>query len=353
MLLKVARVSQSPITLPSINRYTCPETSSEGVSSSRGARSTASAGGSDRKSSKSAQSGDVNALKSCTRCKEKNKLLSVDYNNKMAGIKYHQDPVEGSETHCDSDYRKCNVPVPHQQYNKYEDRVLPTINMNMNKSADEQCFQANVLRRARSVRPRLRKKKVELYDLSNNDDKMPLKVLQGVRCDSKTDLFGRNGNDKFDTNVKSNNAPTYISRSKRENFGLASYTAPNTRIEFATQLTVQQPKAMTMVEWLKMMSQINSDPSSADGETVQSLRRAIPIRLWRPELNQVLTNHKVDLHRRKLPAVGGSLAAPKGHHTARSIPCLGLNKAKLNCSTETDLIDRFEITPRTVKSATF
>ena len=142
-----------------------------------------------------------------------------------------------------------------------------------------------------------------------------------------------------------------LSKSGRGRFGLTSYTAHNTRIEFTTPLTVHEPGQMTMTEWLRLISTTN-DPH-ADSATFQATAPLhIPLRVWRPELKQVLTNSKVDLHQ-KLPAVGGSLAASKGSYTARSIQCLrtakgGQDDSKIKGNRLSPLV-----TPRTVKSATF
>ncbi|XP_072043420.1 uncharacterized protein [Amphiura filiformis] len=336
MLLKVARVYQPHVSFPSIgNRYTCPDGPNEAVSSKD---AVSPAAGSNQKSR-------ADTVNPCTRCN--NRRSSGD--DKVAGVKYHEDHVASSEdTNAHAD-REC-IKAP-QQYNEYEDRILPTINMSMNHASDNY-FQSDMIRRAKSMRPGARKKKEDLHT-NDASDKSSLKVLQGIGCNNKTNR-GENDYEQRQSHttdsVKCNNK-TYISRSGRGQFTHASYTAPNTRIEFATPLSEPKQKEMNMAEWLKLMSLINNP--YAENETFQARRGPIhiPVRMRDPELKQVLTNRKVDLHS-KLPAVGGSLAVSKGLCTRRSIPCLGLERTSHATKTH-GTTDMSLMTSRTVKSATF
>lgn len=346
MLLKVSKVKEPPLSMPSISsdgRFSFPpfrQRSQESFSSSDGA--VCNKLGKDRRKSEP-------VTKACERCKKKTGHKSESC-SKVAGVRYHEDSINPEKETDNSDLKESKSKDYRQarhQYNVYEDRLLPTVDVDMPVRGSTN-GQSNILRRARAMRPRPRVKK----NLPNHheDEADHLKVIQG------TTVNGSTGSDKLDKSstkrTSQKNDSTYLSKSGRGRFGLTSYTAHNTRIEFATPLTVHKPGQMTMTEWLRLISTTN-DPH-ADSATYQTrlVPLHIPLRVWRPELKQVLTNSKVDLHQ-KSPAVGGSLAASKGSYTARSIQCLGT--AKLGQDDGKIRSNRLSplVTQRTVKSATF
>ena len=283
------------------------------------------------------------AIQPCVRCRKKSGHATT-CRNRLSGVKYHDDRDKVDVTLVDGHTEQYS-----QQYNVYEDRLLPTVNLNLPRISVKESRLPMVglvgsSRKGRLTRHRnKREQQTECTTPTIPGYRTPIETLHVTGSKPKNVL-----EECRPATVLSANTTA----AAQDKFGPTSYTGPNARIEFATPLQVQEHPLLNPMDWIKLAN-VPSDMNQRHSGRAKPLH----ISLQHPELNNVLTNKKLYV-RRKLPheASGGTLAASKTSTTTKSIPCLTCCRTSKSSKGLPDIRDtcrESNMTPRTVKSAEF